>query len=207
MEKRAPTRQALLLLKDQLEVVRKGLELIKSKREALMKEFFGVVGESIEMRERLTDIVGGGQKKIEIARGLSGDEALKSFIHTAKRQVSLDIRLKNIWGVSVPEIDEVFLIRTLEAREVSPIGERAEFFQIARDFETAADLLVKIASKEVKLSRLGEMIKSDTRKINAITEAMLPSMRKTIRNIDRILEEREREEVFRLKRYKKKREE
>jgi len=203
MEKRAPTRQELLGLKKQYESVSKGLDLLKSKREALMKEFFGVVEENIRMRMELSDLFGRGQRRVEIAKALNGPEALETFFHSAKRDVTLNIKLKNIWGVNVPEIAEEALIRTLEARDTSPLGQRAEFFDVAKDFEAIADHLVKIASKEVKLSRIGEMIKADTRKINAITEVMLPSMKGGIKAIGRVLEEREREEVFRLKRYKR----
>ncbi|MBI5887732.1 MAG: V-type ATP synthase subunit D [Deltaproteobacteria bacterium] len=205
MEKSAPTRQQLLILKARHETVRKGLGLLKSKREALMKEFFGVVEESVRMRERLTELVCTGQRRVVMSEALYGTEALNSFAHASKREVSLEMKVRNVWGVSVPEIAPVRLVRSLDARELSPVGERALVLQAARDFENAADMLVNIASKEIKLSRLGEVIRADTRKVNAITEALLPEMKKRIKIIERTLEEREREEVFRLKRYKGKR--
>lgn len=203
MEKNAPTRQRLLALKAEHYSIGKGLLLLKSKREALMKEFFGVVEACVEMRERLAALLSGAQRRVEIAKALNGEERLLSFANSAKRDVSLNISVKNIWGVNVPEIEEAPLARALEARDVSPVGERAEFFQIAGDFEAAGELLVKIASKEIKLSSIGEMIRADTRKINAITEVMLPSLKGRIKAIERSLEEREREDVFRLKRYKR----
>lgn len=205
MEKRAPTRQQLLILKARHETVRKGLGLLKSKREALMKEFFGVVEESVRMRERLTELVCTGQRRVVLSEALYGAETLNSFAHASKREVSLDIKVRNVWGVSVPEIGPVRLARGLDARELSPVGAQSLVLQAASAFESAADMLVNIASKEVKLSRLGEVIRADTRKVNAITEALLPEMKKKIKVIERTLEEREREEVFRLKRYKGKR--
>ncbi|MDO8427469.1 MAG: V-type ATP synthase subunit D [Deltaproteobacteria bacterium] len=201
----APTREQLLALRKQYDVIKKGLELLKSKREALMKEFFGIVEESIELRSNLTGLLNRAQRNLERARALNGDGAIESFAHAAKRDVSLNIRVHNIWGVFVPEIEETALKRSLEARDISPIGERAELIDVAKEFETAADLIVRIASKEVRLSRLGEMIKSDTRKINAITEVILPAMSRRTKYIARVLEEREREEIFRLKRSKAKR--
>lgn len=203
MEKSAPTRLKLLSLKSQHDVIKKGLELLKSKREALMKEFFGEVEQSVAMRERAGELMSRGQRRVTVAKALYGEGELSSFIHSAHRDVSLDIKVRNIWGVKVPEIEDTALTRTFEARDLSPVGEKAIFFQVARDFETASDLLVKIASKEIKLSRIGEMIKADTRKINAITEVILPSLRKLIKTIEGTLEEREREEVFRLKRFKR----
>lgn len=195
----------MLLLKARHETIRKGLGLLKSKREALMKEFFGVVEESVRMRERLTELVCTGQRRVVMSEALYGTETLNSFAHASRREVALEMKVRNVWGVSVPEIEPVRLARSLDARELSPIGERALVLQAALDFESAADMLVNIASKEIKLARLGEVIRADTRKVNAITEALLPEMKKRIKIIERTLEEREREEVFRLKRYKGKR--
>ncbi len=206
MEKVAPTREQLLTLKRQHEVIRKGLDLLKSKREALMKEFFGIVEESIGMRNDLAGLLTKAERGLQVARALAGAE-VESFANAAKREVSLAIKVKNIWGVFVPEIEETALIRTLEARDVSPVGERAQVIETARQFESAADLIVRIASREVRLTRLGEMIRSDTRKINAITEVILPSLSRRIKYITSMLEEREREEIFRLKRNKAKRQE
>lgn len=206
MEKVAPTREQLLTLKRQHEVIRKGLDLLKSKREALMKEFFGIVEESIGMRNDLTGLLTKAERDLQVARALAGAE-VESFANAAKREVSLAIKVKNIWGVFVPEIEETALVRTLEARDVSPVGERAQVIETARQFESAADLIVRIASREVRLTRLGEMIRSDTRKVNAISEVILPSLSRRIKYITRMLEEREREEIFRLKRNKAKRQE
>ena len=65
------------------------------------------------------------------------------------------------------------------------------------------DAVVTIASSEIRLKRVGEEIKVDTRRINALEEILTPSMQNGIKTIERILEEREREDIYRLKRYKK----
>ncbi|MBI5562874.1 MAG: V-type ATP synthase subunit D [Deltaproteobacteria bacterium] len=201
MEKLAPTRQHLLALRTQTTVIRKGLDLLKSKREALMKEFFGIVEESVRLRAELTGALNKAQRDMEIARALYGP-AVESFAHAVRREVSIDVKVENVWGLNVPEITETALTRTMEARDVSAIGESAMVMDVAREFEVVADFIVKIASKEARLQRVGEMIKADTRKINAIGEIMLPSMRRQMKSIERVLEEREREEVRRLKRIK-----
>ncbi len=204
MDKSAPTRERLLALRKQYEVMDKGLQLVKSKREALMKEFFGIVEESLALRDRLTGLLTKAQRGLQKARALNG-AAVESFANASGRKVSLNIKVKNVWGVYVPEIEETALVRPLEALDISPVGERAEVLDAAREFETAADLMVKIASREVRLTRLGEMIKADTRKVNAINELILPAMKSRIKAIGRVLEEREREEVYRLKRNKARR--
>lgn len=204
LEKSAPTREQFMALRRRYEVIGKGLELLKSKREALMKEFFGIVDESIRMREELTAALAAAQTELERARALSG-VAVESFAYAARRHVSLNIRARNVWGVFIPEIEEVKLARTLDAMDISPVGESAAVIDTARRFEAASELIVKIASREIRLTRIGEVIRSDSRKINAINEVILPSIKGRIKYIERVLEEREREEIFRLKRNKARR--
>ncbi|CAG1000814.1 partial V/A-type H+/Na+-transporting ATPase subunit D, partial [Gammaproteobacteria bacterium] len=127
------------------------------------------------------------------------------FAYAARRHVSLNIRARNVWGVFIPEIEDVSLTRTLDAMGISPVGESAAVINTARRFEAASELIVRIASREIRLTRIGEVIRSDSRKINAINEVILPSIKRRIKHIERVLEEREREEIFRLKRNKARR--
>ena len=69
-------------------------------------------------------------RDLERSRAVSGP-ALESFAHAAKRKVTLDIKVKNVWGVKVPEIEETTLTRSVEARDVSPVGERADVMDVA----------------------------------------------------------------------------
>jgi V/A-type H+-transporting ATPase subunit D len=204
LEKSAPTREQFMALRRRYDVIGKGLELLKSKREALMKEFFGIVDESIRMRDELTALLASAQRGLERARALNG-VAVESFAYGARRHVSLNIRARNVWGVYIPEIEDVNLTRTLDALDISPVGESAAVIETSRRFEAASELIVKIASREIRLTAIGEVIRSDSRKINAITEVILPSIKNRIKYIERVLEEREREEIFRLKRNKARR--
>ena len=125
--------------------------------------------------------------------------------YASKRDVSIDIRVKNIWGINIPEIDKKALVRSMDARDMSPVGEGALSMETAKDFEKAVDAVVAMASSEIRLKRLGEEIKADTRRINALEELVMPSIRYNIKAIERVLEEREREDIYRLKRFKKRR--
>ncbi len=201
IDKGKPTRQQLLAFRARQAVIKKGLELLKSKREALMKEFFGIVEEAVRLRDDLSALLARGHRNLERTRALREQE-LYSYINSARGELSLDVTVKNIWGVNVPEIEQRPMVKTLVTRDVSPISESAGVLATARDFESVVDLLLKVASRETRLQRMGEAIKADTRKINAISEVMLPALVRRVKEIERVLDERERESVFRLKRYK-----
>lgn len=200
----ALTRQNLLNLKGRHETLGAGLEVLKARREALMKELFVIAEECMARREVLTKLLVSATRSLEIVRAFNNN-SLESFVHVSKRDVFLDIKKKNIWGINVAEFRDLDLVRSLGAREISPIGDGAAVFDIAKEYEKIVDMVVKMASKEVSLERLGEVIRLDTRRVNALEQVLLPNIRGTMKTIRRTLEEVEREEVYRLKRYKTKR--
>jgi len=202
MEKFSPARINLLFLNTQLSVLKSGVKLLRSKREALMKDFFKCVGECLELRSKLNSQIRDATYKLHLAKAFLGD-TIYSTAYASKRDVSIDIKVKNIWGINIPEIEEKPFVRNMDAREISPIGEGVLATDTAKDFEKAVDSTVSIASKEIKLKRVGEEIRTDTRRINALEEIVMPSIRNGIKTIERVLEEREREDIYRLKRYKR----
>lgn len=204
MEIESPTRYNLLKLKKRYEMFSSGLLLIKKRREALSKEFMGLVDECVEKRAEISRLLSSAQKILEFAKAFFPGE-MESFYHASRRYISFDITIKNLWGVNIPEIEEKPVVRTLGAIGVSPVGEKIAVVDISRQFETVVDKVLKIASRENRLTRLGDMIRSDTRKINSMEETVLPGIKKSTKSIARTLEERERGDIFRLKRYKKRR--
>ena len=204
MEKFSSTRINLLFLKAHLQILQNGAGLLRSKREALMKDFFRYVEECLQLRAILNSNLRNAARNLQLVRAFSGD-ALYSMAYASKRDVSIDIRVKNIWGINIPEIDKKALVRSMDARDMSPVGEGALSMETAKDFEKAVDAVVAMASSEIRLKRLGEEIKADTRRINALEELVMPSIRYNIKAIERVLEEREREDIYRLKRFKKRR--
>lgn len=203
MERFAATRINFLLLKTQIQIARNGVKLLRSKRDALMKDFFRVVGECLNLRSKLNQEVRDATYALHLAKAFLGD-AICSTAYASKRDVSLNITVKNIWGINIPEIEKKTFVRSLEVRGISPVGEGWLAIETSKSYEKVIDAIVGVASSEIRLKRVGEEIKIDTRRINALEEIIIPALLYSIKNIERVLEEREREDIYRLKRYKKK---
>ncbi|MDP3980967.1 MAG: V-type ATP synthase subunit D, partial [Chlamydiota bacterium] len=77
---------------------------------------------------------------------------------------------------------------------------RAE--KTAIQFEELAGLLLKIASNEARVRRLGLEIKKTTRRVNALEQIIIPRFSAQIGYIRSVIEQREREDIFRLKKIK-----
>ena len=203
MEQVTSTRINLIALRRRVKVLSEGAKLLRSKREALMKDFFDLMDDVISYRSRLEGELTHATEDLVLAKAFLGEAHLKTTSFGAQREIFLDIKTKNVWGVKFPEIEEKSLKRSIEARGLSPIGEGLWSLRVSDGFESVLNSILLVASRETKLRRLGEEIRATTRRINALEESLIPSIRKGIKTIEGVLDERERESVFRLKRFKK----
>jgi V/A-type H+-transporting ATPase subunit D len=84
----------------------------------------------------------------------------------------------------------------------SPIATGSETLKAQQAFGQFAQALVDVANTETRLRRMGEEIKKTNRRVNALEQVVIPGIRTDMRFIQQALEEREHEDIFRLKRIK-----
>jgi len=203
MEKVSPTRMNLLIKKDQIAIASEGLELLRSKRESLVKEFFAIMDSVVSARDRLRKDMQEAVNKLTIAIGMDGKEKAASAAFACHRDILVDIVERNIWGTRFSEIEYKKVLRSPDVRGYGLVSTSTFIDDSAAAFEMVIDLILKMVSEENRLKILGEEIKKVTRRINALNEVIVPELKKQVRYIRTTLEEREREDLFRLKRLKK----
>ncbi|MBI3601107.1 MAG: V-type ATP synthase subunit D [Nitrospinae bacterium] len=203
MNQTSPTRLNLLSLKTQHGLAKDGVRLLRSKRDALIMEFFTLMGDAAKFRDTLEKDTEDAFASLIMAKAFLGEDILTSAAYAHKRDINIDIEAKNIMGVIVPHIEDRNIKRAVDARGSSPVIESYRITEVAERFEDVLNDIVKVASKEIKLKRLGREIQTTTRRINVLEEILIPSLVNRIRRIERVLEEREREDIFRLKRFKR----
>ncbi len=201
-EEISPTRTNLLTCKSQITLARQGADLLKNKRDVLMAEFMKIMDELIERRHDLEDVAHRAYHALALGRAFDGDEALRSAAMATKRQVDIDIRRRSVWGVSIPDIERIHLDRQVTGRGYSFAGVTARIDIAARRFEDILTSIAAIAATDVVLRRMGDEIKRTTRRLNALEQILIPRLQEQSRFIAVTLEEREREEVCRLKKIK-----
>ncbi len=74
---------------------------------------------------------------------------------------------------------------------------------IADKFEEIIDVIIESADIETRLKRLGEELRKTNRRVNALENVVIPDLSEQIKFINMSLEERAREDIFRLKKVKK----
>jgi V/A-type H+-transporting ATPase subunit D len=153
-------------------------------------------------RERLEESLRIASKALTVARALEGEETLVSLALAGAREIPLEIERHKVWGIPTPEVTGPRLVRSRDARGASPHAFTLGAAEAARAHEEALEILLAICSREIRLRRLGEEIQKTSRRINALEQFLIPRLSGEISRIELALEEREREDLSRLRRFK-----
>ena len=175
---------------------------MRAKREVLAGELFKLMREVLDGRARLDEVLREAVKALGLARALEGEDALASLAMAAGREIPLEVTARRVWGVPTPSVAAPALVRAADARGTSPTGWGPTGAEAARRHEEALEVLLRIASRELHLARLGEEIQETSRRINALEQLLLPQLGGEVSRIEAALDERDREDAVRLKRFR-----
>jgi len=197
----APTRSNLLQRRDQLTLANRGTDLLKRKRDALIGEFFSLVQESLKARRALNESSREAYFSLFLAKAWDGPEAVESLSLAGETQLELDIRVENLFGVKVPQVQSPEFGGDLP---FSPVGAGARTLDAASQFRTLTGAPISVAATETRLRLVGEEIKKTSRRVNALEQIVIPGVQQQIKDIRSVLDQRALEEITVLKRIKAK---
>jgi len=200
----SPTRMNLLQRQNQVKLAQQGVDLLKKKRDALVADFFNIVRRALAAREKLTKSAEQSYTLLGLTKAVEGRETLEAVALADPRRLEVGIETKNVWGTRIPTIATNDVRRSMLARNADPVSVSVRTIESADRFEDVVAALLEVAGTEITLRKIGEEIKKTTRRVNALEQVVIPRVRGEIRYIRDVLEQRAREDVFRLKRIKQK---
>lgn len=203
MEQVHPTRMELMKKRAQIKLAEQGRDLLREKMDALIQEFFHIMVSVSKSREELEIAADAAQRSLCVAEAVDDLVALKSASFATKRVLSVDIRGKNIMGVPVPLVERKTVALSVLERGYSMIGTSGRIDEAAERYEAELDLIIGLAETETSLRRLGDEIQMNRRRVNALEQVLIPELKRQAKYIKLAIEEREREDLFRLKKVKK----
>ena len=204
MEGEAATRMTLMAKKGQIKLASDGVTLLEGKREALLQE---LIDRAKALRSLRNELHVRGRRSVgdlAIARAAQGTAAVRSVGVAGRRDLNLEVVTERVWGMTLGTIEAHNIVRTPKERGVGMLDRPSHVMEAAESAELMMEQLVRCAPLERNIQMLGEEVKKTNRRINALNEYLLPKLRDEVRTIARVLEEREREDTFRLKKIKKK---
>ncbi|DAC45982.1 MAG: V-type ATP synthase subunit D [Euryarchaeota archaeon] len=199
-----PTRSELINLKRRIKQTSSGYNLLKMKRDGLFHEFRTLLSEMISAREELVGTYRDALQAISLASSIEGGLSVKSAAIAASKRPEVNVSRRNIMGVVVPKVDGQNLKLSTEDRGLGLIGGSPYIDEAADSYSLLIEKVVKAAEMEATLKRLLEEIEATKRRVNALEFKVIPEMKEAQTFIQLRLEEMEREETFRLKRFKNK---
>ena len=205
MEEVRPTRSELLERRAQIGLAQQGMDLLKQKRDALLIEFMGVMDETLRLSDSLQKTVREAQYSLAVAQAVDGTVALRSAGLATRGEIVVDMTGTKIMGVSVPVVTKGDSpLKSSFTRGYSVTGVSSRVDETAEKFEGILDVIIEYADIETRLKRLGEEINKTNRRVNALEQVTVPALNEQVTYIRQTLDERAREDLFRLKKVKKK---
>jgi V/A-type H+-transporting ATPase subunit D len=205
IEQVTPTRFELNLKRSQVKLATQGEELLRQKRNALMDELMSSADRVMEEGEALDELAAAARRRLALAQALDGPEVLGSLALARIEPLRVPVTSARVMGVNVLRIAPQRLVLSPQDRPYPPADSTPRLEAVVSAFESELEMLLKVANSEFRLRRLAEAIRQTTRRVNALEHILLPRLHLQLQTIELRLAEREREEVYRLKRIKERR--
>lgn len=197
-----PTRSEELRLKERIELAENGHEILEKKRDGLIHEFMEIVDEAKETNQELSDLYNQARLKLMLAKIYDGEDSIKANAMAEQNDPELTLESQNIMGVVVPEIESSSIRRELLDREYGISSTSSRVDSTADKYEELLEKVVEAAETQTKILKLLNEIEKTKRRVNALEHKIIPEMEEGLDTVSQVLEERAREETFRMKKIK-----
>jgi V/A-type H+/Na+-transporting ATPase subunit D len=192
----APTRSNLIRIKKELQFAREGYEILDRKREVLTTELVRVAHEADVLQKEVWKILDTAYRALEKAQLTLGSDHVQWAALAANKTVDVHLKLRGIMGVAIPDIEA-----TGEPQKMlySLSGTNAALDEASAAFREVLIKTPQLSMLVTTVWRLAGELRKTQRRVNALQHIFIPAYEETVIFIVSSLEEREREETFRLK--------
>ncbi len=191
-----PTRSNLLRVKKDLQFAREGYEILNRKREVLTTELIRVAHDAEVLQQKVWKLLAAAYSALEKAQLRMGREKVEWAALGASKSVDVTLKYRSIMGVAIPQVDAH--IHSQEMR-YSPGDTTAALDEASEAFHDVLNYLPELSRLISTVWRLANELRKTQRRVNALQYIFIPAYEETVIFIQSSIEEREREDTFRLK--------
>lgn len=196
-----PTHINLMRVSKTLSRAESGHDVLEKKRDILMTELRSSLYDAKRLREEAVSALANAYRSLTRAKVMLGPESVKTIALASSSEANISLDHRNLMAVTVPIVE----FQREEARPDYGFADTSASLDKAfKDFYEALDLVVQLAESEGVAFRIANEIQETQKRVNALKFVLIPSYRETAKNIEHVLEEKEREELARMKMAKKK---
>jgi len=199
-----PSRMALTLMKGRLKGAQKGHSLLKKKADALQMKFRQILRKIVETKELMGEVMKEAQFSLAEAKFTVGNDFNAIVLqNVTKAQIKVKTRKDNVAGVNLPAFESYQ--DGSDSYEFAGLARGGQqLAKLKKNYARAIQLLVELASLQTSFITLDDVIKVTNRRVNALEHVVIPRIERTLEYITSELDEREREEFYRLKKIQEK---
>ncbi|MCK5763430.1 MAG: V-type ATP synthase subunit D [Clostridiales bacterium] len=201
MNQLVPTKANLIKSKNMLEFSIKGFQLLDKKRNVLIREMMNLVSRAEKIQEDIDKMFAETYSVLINANITLGSSTVEEIAISIPKDETIEILSRSIMGVEIPVLKY----------SDKPKGVSYGFFRTNAALDMAVVkmnelqlLIYELAEVENSVFRLAMEVKKTGKRANALDKIQIPKYRELTKYIEEVLEEKEREDFFRLKKVKDK---
>ncbi len=199
----ALTRSTLLETQRTLALAREGHDLLDRKREILLAELTAATPEAERARDELMRGLSAAYEELARARMALGADPIRRAALASPHRLEAKITERSVVGAVLPAV-------SCPAPDLRPryslADTSAELDRAAGAFARLVEAVCAAAQTEAAVMRLAREIRKTQRRVNALRNVVIPTQEEIIKVVREALEDVEREDFFRTKRLRARRE-
>jgi len=197
----APTKANLMAAQSALDFSIKGYELLDKKRNVLIREVMALMDRAQEIQQKAASIFQEAYEALQTANITLGITQVYEVAKSIPLTTDFKILTRSVMGVEIPEIK----YKKQELPHYYSFYNTNTALDVAlTKFHEVKYLLYELAEIEDSVYKLATEIKRTQKRANALQNIQIPKYERIVKDISEVLEEKEREDFFRLKVLKKK---
>lgn len=198
-ETTAYTKSNLIAAKNSLALSKKGFELLDKKRNVLVITMMSFIDRAKEVQSKVKDVFTEAYGALKTANVTLGINTVQEIAYCIPEASAYDIIETSVMGVSIPKID----YNLMPMQDLYSLFSTNASLDIAvHKFYEVKKLLYELSEIEDSVYKLAMEIKRTQKRANALSNIQIPKYEELVKKITETLEEKEREEFFRLKKIK-----
>ncbi len=191
-----PTKIELARLKRRLKLATRIQKIVKDRLSILIMEFLQTVKECTSVKEKLLVDFREAYKALSVTTGYHGYAFLEKELLASEMALKINSFTRNVAGVKIPvfEMEDTGTSSARNTLDTSSLVDNSA--KLSRECLKTA---IELAELQNSLNLLGAEINKVKRVNNALEYIVIPGLDATIKYLTMKFEERDREEVARLK--------
>lgn len=196
----APTKANLIKSKSSLILSKKGYELLDKKRVVLIKEMMELVDKAKNISTEINYVISDAYMALQKANITLGVKNVEDISYSVPTDEHFEVLLKSVMGVDIPTVK----FKNEKIRPTYGFYSTNSALDEARlKFNEVRYKIYELAEIENSIFKLAKEIEKTQKRTNALQHIQIPKYKEQVKYIQEVLEEKEREDFFRLKKLKK----